>query len=359
MAAKGATQIFSGAVDEAVRREASDIIFSFNSSPVLKVDGNLVRLETFGVLTDVDIQAIAGELLTEEKTKVLNSERQVDFAYAKNEARFRVNAFFQRGHLSIVMRYVRNVIRTLDELGMPEVMKELVSNDNGLILFVGPTGSGKSTSLAAMIEHINTNWAKHVITIEDPIEYVYENKQALIEQREVGVDAPSFPAALRAALREAPDTILLGEMRDLESVSTAITVAETGHLVLSTVHANNASGTIDRIIDIFPAGYKDQIRIQLADILIAVFNQRLVPKADGSGSMAIVEVMIGNPAVRNAIRTANTSQLQSIIQTASGEGMHLLDDLLVKAVRRGEISKEVALEYANDRNEVRKGISLV
>jgi twitching motility protein PilT len=345
-------------VDEAVRLSAADILLSFNTVPALKLDGKLHRLD-YPPLSDQVLEALVKEIVTGDKVAILEEKRQVDLAYASGPARFRVNVFYQRGHLSVVMRYVRNQIRTLDELGMPEIMKEILGNDNGLILMVGPTGSGKSTSLAAMVEHLNANFDRHIITIEDPIEYMYENKQSIIEQREVGVDTMDFPSALRSVLREAPDAVLLGEMRDLESISSAITVAETGHLVLSTIHANSAVSTIDRIIDIFPAGFKDQIRIQLADVLLAVFNQRLVPRADGKGSMAIVEVMIANAPVRNAIRTANGAQLPNILQTSSGDGMHLLDDLLVKAVRHGDITKEAALEYASDRGEVRKGLSLV
>jgi twitching motility protein PilT len=354
--APAAGSVFSQVVAEAIRQEAADIILSFNVSPCLKVNGTLERLDQFAPLSDADLKAVIGEIVPASKTQELADNRQVDLAYAQEGARFRVNVFYQRGHLSVVMRYIRSRIRTMEELGLPEILRDLLGNDNGLILMVGPTGSGKSTSLAAMIEHINANEAKHIITIEDPIEYIYDNKKSVIQQRELGVDAMSFAAALRSALREAPDVILMGEMRDLESISTAITVAETGHLVLSTIHANTAPGTVDRIIDIFPDGAKDQIRVQLADILVAVLNQRLVPKADGSGSMAIIEVMLANTAVKNAIRTANTAQLPNVIQTASAEGMHLLDDLLLKSARHGDITKDVALEYANDRTEMRKSL---
>lgn len=336
--------------------DASDIILSAGSVPVLKVNDKLVRLKE-AVLTDDAIHSVVSEILPAAKLKTLEEERQVDLAYGQEGARFRVNVFYQRGHLTVVMRYVKSDIRTLEQLGLPSLLKELVQNDNGLILMVGPTGSGKSTTLAAMVDHINKTAEKHVITIEDPIEYVYTNDLSLIEQREVGVDAVSFPAALRSALREAPDVILLGEMRDLESVSTAITVAETGHLVLSTIHANSAPGTIDRIIDIFPPEQKDQIRIQLADILLAVLNQRLVPRADGSGLQVMLEIMVANSAVKNAIRTANAAQLPTIMQTGANDGMVLLDDLLVRAAKHGEITKETALAYANDRDEVRKGIA--
>ena len=346
-------------IDEAVKRKAADILLVHKCPPALKVDGRLVRLDQFGILEDEHLEALVKIIVQGDKEVILLKELQVDLAYAQDGNRFRVNVFHQRAHLSIVMRYVRNEIRTVDELGLPQIVKDLVANDNGLILMVGPTGSGKSTSLAAMLEHINATSDKHIITIEDPIEYMYTNKQSIIEQREIGVDAVSFPSALRAALREAPDVILLGEMRDLESVSAAITVAETGHLVLSTIHANTAPGTIDRIIDIFPAGYKDQIRIQLADILIAVLNQRLVPRADGQGSIPIIETMIANGAVKNAIRNASSSQLPNIIQTSSGEGMFLLDDLLIKATRRGDITKETAMSYANDRAEMKKGLAMI
>lgn len=347
-------------VKEAVKREASDIILSFGSPPMLKSDGKLFRLEGISVLNDQTLEGLVKEIVKDKaKLTTLDAQRQVDLAYAQDNTRFRVNIFYQKGHLSIVMRYIRSEIRKLDDLGLPDMVRDLLGNDNGLILVVGPTGSGKSTSLAAMIDYINENQAKHIITIEDPVEYVYENKQSLIQQREIGLDAVDFPSALRSALREAPDVILLGEMRDLESIAAAVTVAETGHLVLSTIHANNSSGTIDRIIDIFPAGYKDQIRIQLADILLAVFNQRLVPRADGLGNVVITEIMLGNSAVKNAIRSSNTAQLRNIIQTASGEGMFLLDDLLIKAAGRGTITKENALAYADDRESVRKGINIL
>lgn len=342
---------------EAVKANASDLILTMGCVPVLKVNGALKRLDSYGELTDETIHGIVAEMLPPAKVKTLEDERQVDLAYAHGEARFRVNIFFQRGHLTVVMRYVKNEIRTIKELGLPSLVEDLVQNDNGLILMVGPTGSGKSTSLAAMIDQINKTQEKHIITVEDPIEYVYTNSQSIIEQREVGVDALSFPAALRSALREAPDVILLGEMRDLESVATAITVAETGHLVLSTIHANSSPGTIDRIIDIFPAEQKEQIRIQLADILLAVLNQRLIPRADGEGLMIFTEVMMATPAVKNAIRTANSAQLPTIIQTSASEGMVLLDDLLIKSAKHGEITKEVAMAYANDREVVRKGLA--
>jgi twitching motility protein PilT len=345
-------------IDEAIKREAADIIISFGCYPVVKANDKLVPLEQFGALSDNDVKNILVEILPPNKASILDKERQVDLAYVQGDARFRVNAFYQRGHVSIVMRYIRSHIRSVEELGLPELVKDLVGNDNGLILMVGPTGSGKSTSLAAMIDHINANAAKHIVTIEDPVEYIYQNKVSLIEQREIGQDVTSFAAGLRSALREAPDVVLVGEMRDLESIAAAITVAETGHLVLSTIHANTAPGTIDRIIDIFPEGNKSQIRVQLADILIAVLNQRLVPLADGSGSKAFIEVMVNNSAVANSIRTGNTTQLPTVIQTSLGDGMVLLDDLLIKSTRRGEITKETALAFANNREEVKKQLAL-
>lgn len=345
-------------VKQAINQDAADIILSAGCFPVLKVGTKLVKLSDVGELTDEILHGVVSEILPTGKLKMLEEERQVDLAYAQDEARFRVNVFYQRGHLTVVMRYVKNKVRTIEELGLPSLLTDLCENDNGLILMVGPTGSGKSTSLAAMIDHINTTSEKHIITIEDPIEYVYENKQSLIEQREIGVDATGFASALRSALREAPDVILMGEMRDLESISTAITVAETGHLVLSTIHANSSPGTIDRIIDIFPAEQKEQIRIQLADILLAVLNQRLVPRADGVGMVVMTEVMVATNAVKNAIRTSNSAQLPTIMQTGAADGMVLLDDQLIKAVKRGEITKESALAFASDRAEVRKGLSV-
>jgi len=344
-------------IKEAVKEQAADILFTFGCPPTLKVIGGMHKLDKLGDMTDGDLRSLVESILPKVKLQTLETDRQVDLAYADGPHRFRVNAFYQRGHLSIVMRYVKEKIPTLDDLGLPETMRDIVKNDNGLILLVGPTGSGKSTSMAAMIDHINSQFSKHVITLEDPIEYVYDNKQSIIEQREIGVDAISFPAALRSALREAPDVILLGEMRDLESISTAVTVAETGHLVLSTIHANSAAGCIDRMIDMFPPESKEQVRIQLADILLGVFNQRLVPRADGNGSVAIVEAMLSTSAVKNAIRTANTSQLPNVIQTGSKDGMFLMDDLLVRSVKKGEITRDSALTYANNLAEVRKQLT--
>ena len=356
MATRASSSLLSQVVGEAIKREAADIIFSFETVPCLKIDGRLEHLITLSPLTDSDLKEIVTEILPASKVQELGEKRQVDLAYAQAEARFRVNVFYQRGHLSVVMRYIRSHIRTIDELGLPLLVRELVANDSGLILLVGPTGSGKSSTLAAMIEEINATQEKHIITIEDPIEYLYKNKLSVIQQREVGLDAISFGAALRSTLREAPDVILLGEMRDLESISAAVTVAETGHLVLSTIHANTAPGTVDRIIDSFPEGSKEQIRIQLADILVGVLNQRLVPKADGSGSQLVVEVMLANSAVRNTIRTGNSAQLPTVIQTSAGEGMCLLDDELVKAVKRGDVMREVALDYAIDRTGMHKAL---
>ena len=346
-------------IETAIKMEVADLILSYGCLPQVKANDHLQPLERFAVLTEEDIRAILAEILPPAKAGMLEKERQVDLAYAYKDARFRVNVFYQRGHPGIVMRYIRSHIRSVEELGLPDLVKDLVGNDNGLILMVGPTGSGKSTSLAAMIDHINSNEAKHIITLEDPVEYLYTNKRSLIEQREIGSDVTSFGAGLRSALREAPDVVLVGEMRDLESISSAVTVAETGHLVLSTIHANTAPGTIDRIIDIFPEGNKAQIRVQLADILIAVLNQRLVPLADGSGSRAFIEVMTNTSAVANSIRSGKTEQLPTVIQTSSGEGMVLMDDLLMKAVRHGEITKETALNFANSRESVKQQLMLV
>jgi twitching motility protein PilT len=354
-----ASAFLTTVIKEAVKQEAADIIFTCGCSPVLKANGGLVRLDSLGKLSKEDLNLIADGLLPKAKQDTLREQRQVDVAYSQEGHRFRVNVFYQRGSVAIAMRYVKNTIHTLKELGLPSIMKEMVENDSGLILLVGPTGSGKSTTMAAMLEHINQEYEKHIITIEDPIEYIYENKKSIVEQREIGDDALSYPEALRSTLREAPDVILLGEMRDLESVSTAITVAETGHLVISTIHANSAASTVDRIIDIFPGDSKEQVRIQLADALLAVFSQRLVPRADGNGQIAIIETMVANPAVRNAIRTASNAQLPNVIQTGSADGMSLLDDQLLKAVERGDITKETALAFAHDRVEIRKQLHIL
>ena len=343
-------------IEEAISKNASDIVLSFDCLPALKFEGKMIELEKYSKLSDSVLEALVGEIIPAGKKATLQTERQADFAYS-NTARFRVNVFYQQGHLSIVMRYIQERVRTMEDLKLPDVIKDLVANDNGLLLVVGPTGSGKSTTLAAMIEHLNTTTEKHIITVEDPVEYLYKSDKCIIDQREIGSDAVDFPSALRSALREAPDVVLLGEMRDLESISTAITIAETGHLVLSTIHASSSVGSIDRIIDIFPEGSKDQVRIQLADVLIGVINQRLVPTIDG-GVKLITEIMVANSAIKNAIRTSNSAQIPSVIQNSSSEGMHLLDDLLIKQVNEGEISKDTALEYAQDRAVMRKELGV-
>lgn len=339
---------------QAVEKTVADVIFTFGQPPIVKDrEHGLLRLEGAD-MTKASLEALVHELLPSRKLKEFEEKLQTDFAYEWEGHRFRVNLFRQRGYPSLVMRYVQPNIKLLSEIGAPEVLEEMLKHETGLILLVGPTGSGKSTTLASMIEEINRVRRAHIVTIEDPIEYLFESKESVIEQREIGVDVADFGSGLRAVLREAPDVILLGEMRDRESISAAITVAETGHLVLSTIHANSSVATIDRILDTFPPEQKDQLRIQLADILVGVVNQRLVPRADGEGVELFAEVMLGTTAVKNAIRTSNSAQLPTVIQTSKKEGMALLDDLLADAVYRGRITRDAALAHAADRDELRK-----
>jgi twitching motility protein PilT len=335
-------------VVQVIEAGASDLILMVGEPPIMKQGGKVVRLTTAAPLAAAAVEGYLASLATPEQIKRFQQDRQLDLAYMNAEGeRFRVNVFFQRNLPSLVLRHIPAKIRSLAELGLPPIFSELIQHDSGLVLLVGPTGSGKSTTMAAMVRQVNETQERHIITLEDPIEYMHHSMRSIIQQREVGMDVHSFAEGLRVALREAPDVILLGEMRDYESTAAAITVAETGHLVLSTIHANSATQTPDRIIDMFPEGAKTQTRLQLADLLIAVVSQRLVPRIDG-GLEVVCEVMIANTAVRNAIRGANTNQLPNIIQTGKGEGMQLLDDELVRRVQSSTIQPEVALQYAND-----------
>jgi len=293
------------------------------------------------------------QLLSENGVSAESME--TDFSFGFQDVRIRANLYYERGNPAIALRIITKKIRTFEELGLPQILRDFCDRDTGLVIVTGPTGSGKSTTLAAMIDYINSKYAYHIITIEDPIEYVFENKNSLIHQREVGRDTEEFADALKYALRQDPDIILVGEMRDLETISMALTAAETGHLVFGTLHTNSAATAPERIVDVFPAHQQKQISLQLANTLVGVVYQRLVPKKNG-GLVPIVEVLVANTAVRNLIREGKIHQIESIMQTAQKQGNILFDDALLKAYFAGEISKESVVAFARNPEEVSKKI---
>lgn len=332
----------------AAQRGASDLHLVVGRYPTFRVDGTLYPLSEDTILTDMEIGEICKIILNEEKKKKLEEEKQVDFSYSLDDkVRFRVNAFYQQGHVSVAFRIIQREIRTLEELGVPDVLRRFTLSSQGLFLMVGPVGHGKSTTLAAMVNEINHKQSRHILTIEEPIEYVYEQDRSIINQREVYEDAISFQSALKAAFREDANVILIGEMRDLDTIRTAITAAETGHLIFATVHTNDAPQTIDRIIDVFPYYQQNQVRMQLANVLLAVVSQRLIPRVDG-GRVPAVEIMIKNHAVENLIRENKVYQIDNVIETGSREGMVSMDKALADLVKRGLVSFESASAYCKD-----------
>jgi twitching motility protein PilT len=335
---------------------ASDVHITAARNPLFRIDGTLH--ETEYALSIDEKRALIFSLLTEKQRKRVEEGGDVDTSYeTENGLRHRVNVFHQQQRLAAAIRLLNDKIPTFDELGLPEALRDLANEPRGLILVTGPTGSGKSTSLAAMIDCVNSRRACHILTIEDPVEYVYTQKKALIHQRNVGEDVDSFSTALRSAMREDPDVILVGEMRDFETISAAVTAAETGHLVLSTLHTTGAAMTVDRIIDVFPPHSQHQIRTQLAGVLKGVITQTLIPKASGTGRVAAFEIMIGTDAVCTMIREGKGHQLNSVIQTSTRSGMVLLDDYLANLVRSGVISRDHAIEKATNKTELLSSIS--
>ncbi len=332
----------------AAQRGASDLHLVVGRYPTYRIDGKLFPLNQDAIITPDMTREICDVVLKEEKKKQLEKEGQVDFSYNfEDKVRFRVNAFFQQGYTSIAFRLISKEIRTLEELGMPEILYDFTRVSQGLFLMVGPVGHGKSTTLAAMINEINLNQEKHILTIEDPIEYIYEQDRSIINQREVYQDTDSFQAALKGLFREDANVVLIGELRDLDTISAAMTAAETGHLIFGTLHTNDAPQTIDRIVDVFPAHQQNQVRAQLASVLLAVVSQRLIPKVD-SGRVPAVEIMIKNHAVENLIRENKSYQIGNVIETSSQEGMVTMDRSLVDLVRRGLVSYEIAASYSRD-----------
>lgn len=341
----------------AVESGASDVHITVASPPVMRVNGRLIRYDTEKLMPDDTIRLMR-QMVTHEQFQAFEKKGELDFSYSTpGMGRFRVNIYKQRNSYCMVLRVVAHRVPTMDELRLPAILKELSHKQRGLILVTGPTGSGKSTTLAAMIDHINKTKNDHVMTIEDPIEYLHKHDQSLINQREIGSDSESFGSALRAALRQDPDVILVGEMRDLETISTAVTAAETGHLVLSTLHTIGAIKTVDRIIDAFPPHQQQQIRIQLASVLEAVISQQIMPKADGSGRAVAFEIMIANSAVRNLIREGKTHQMQTVLQTGSALGMITMDASLLDLYRKRIIDLPTLKKYAVDLDAIMKQVS--
>ncbi len=335
-------------LEECIRQNASDLHLQVGLPPVLRVDGGLRPLSTYGVLDDATVQRLVFSTLDADQKMILIKDKEFDYSFAYGDlGRFRVNAFHEKGNMAGAFRLIPNTITTIDELGLPQVVSTFADHPNGLVLVTGPTGSGKSTTLAALIDKINTERAEHIITIEDPIEFTHQSKRSVVAQREVHYDTFSFAAALRSILREDPDVVLIGEMRDLETIQAAITVAETGHLVFATLHTNSAAQSIDRMIDVFPAHQQPQVRSQLANILVGICSQRLVPALAG-GRVAVTEIMVTNSAVRSIIREGKTHQLDMTIQTGMSQGMQTMDRELAKFVRAGTISYDVARGYAVD-----------
>jgi twitching motility protein PilT len=323
---------------------ASDLHVTVGSYPVIRLNGSLERLDQFPRLSADDTQRLLYRILSTEQQKHLEINRQIDVSYSiPGLARFRVNVYFQRESLGAAFRMIPAELKTLEDLGLPSQLHELSKKPRGLVLVTGPTGSGKSTTLAAVVDEINRTRDDHIMTIEDPIEFLHRHKRCIVNQREIGPDALSFAEALRGALRQDPDVILLGEMRDLETISTAITAAETGHLVFATLHTQDAPSTIDRLIDVFPAAQQEQIRVQLAATIQGIVTQTLLPTVDGKGRVAALEILLPDDAVRNLIRQAKVEQIYSVMQTNTGRGMQTLEQALVDLVTRGIVTQEVAM----------------
>jgi len=331
-----------------LERNASDLHLVVGEPPIIRVDSSLVRLEDFSVISQDTMQDLADVMLAESQKQLFAKQLDVDFSYSyKNSVRFRVNIYKQQGGLAIAFRLVPNHIKTLEELNLPPVLRKFTERRQGLVLMVGPTGHGKSTALASLLNEINNSRSDHILTIEDPIEFVFPPKRSIISQREVNLDTPDFSQALRSALREDINVVLVGEMRDLESVGAALTLAETGHLIFATMHTNDAAQSIDRIVDVFPSSQQPQVRSQLASVLVGVTSLRLLPKI-GGGRVPAYEILMANHAVRNVIRDNKIYEILNIIHTSMEEGMIPLDKTLANLVKQGQVELEVAQNYVID-----------
>jgi twitching motility protein PilT len=346
---------FAAVLTSMVHTSASDVHLTPGFAPAIRVRGQIMAMEGQPVLTPQQTREIVYSVLNDDQRKRFETNKQLDFAYAiPGVARFRVNVFFQRGSISAAFRHIPENISTLESLGLPAVMTEFTRKPRGFVLVTGPTGSGKTTTLAAMVDAINREREEHILTIEDPIEFMHPHRKCIVNQREVGSDAPDFALALKAALRQDPDVILVGEMRDLETMSTALTAAETGHLVFATLHTQSTAQTVDRIIDVFPAGQQAQVRMQLSIALQGIITQQLLPTADGKGRVCACEILVPTPAIRNLIREGKTHQIYSALQTSGSTGMQTMDAHLVQLVRQGKITRELAERRASVPEELRR-----
>ncbi len=334
-------------VSNVINEGASDLHLSEGRNPLIRVSGSLIPLAKKSVITAAQMKGYINEFLSDANKVMFEKDKDVDFSYSLTNARFRGNAYYRQGMISVALRLIPKQVRTLAELNLPPILESFTRKPQGFFLCVGPIGQGKSTTLASLIEIINQTRSEHIMTIEDPIEYIYDSKKSIIDQREVRLDTPDFKDALVAMFRQDMDVALVGEMRDIDTISTAVTAAETGHLVFSTLHTNNAAQTINRIIDSFPPGQQDQIRVQLAGSLTGIFSQRLIPRISG-GLIPAYELLINNTAVANLIREKRIHEINTVIETSSGEGMIDMNRSLAELVRRGEITVENA--YVNSTN---------
>ncbi len=346
---------FAEVLLEVMSRRASDLHITAGAPPMVRIRGRLVPMEGYPVLTPADTREVVYSILSNAQRQKLETEWQLDFAYQiPGRARFRVNAYFQRAALGAAFRLIPFEVAPLESLGLPPSVAEFADRARGLVLVTGPTGSGKSTTLASLIDIINSSREEHIMTIEDPIEFLHPHKKCIVNQRELGSDATSFGNALKAALRQDPDVILVGEMRDIETISTAVTAAETGHLVFATLHTQDTPQTIDRIIDVFPSAQQGQIRAQLSVALQGIMTQMLLPTADGSGRCVAAEVLVPTPAVRNLIRESKSHQIYSVLQTGGSHGMQTMDASLAQLVRAGKITRKLAESRAHSPEELRR-----
>ena len=346
---------FADLLLEVIERNASDLHLTAGARPTVRVRGRLTALEDYPVMTTEMTREIIYSILSNDQRQRLENDWQLDFAYSiPGRARFRVNTYYQRSAIGAAFRLIPAVIKSLDELGMPAALHDMAKKPRGFVLVTGPTGSGKSTTLAAVVDQINASREEHIMTIEDPIEFLHGHKKCIVNQREIGSDAQSFALGLKAALRQDPDVILVGEMRDLETIHTALTAAETGHLVFATLHTQDTPQTIDRIIDVFPAEQQQQVRVQLSVALQGIITQQLLPTADGAGRVAACEVLLATPAIRNLIREGKTHQIYSSLQTGGNIGMQTMDAALATLVRSGKITQKLAEARSSTPEELRR-----
>ncbi|MFT4035022.1 MAG: type IV pilus twitching motility protein PilT [Patulibacter sp.] len=346
---------FADLLLETVRLRASDLHLAAGVPPMARVRGKLRALDGYAPMSPSDTRELIYSILNNDQRQRLENDWQIDFAYgSSNTGRFRVNVYFQRGALGAALRLIPSEIATLDQLSLPPVLRDLTQRPRGFVLVTGPTGSGKSTTLAAMINEINMTRQEHIMTVEDPIEFLHRHKQSVVNQREIGADARSFSEALRAALRQDPDVILVGEMRDQETIHTALTAAETGHLVFATLHTQSAPQAVDRIVDVFPAAQQQQVRMQLSGALQGIITQQLLPTADGAGRVCACEVLVPTAGIRNLIREGKTPQIYSAIQTGAAHGMQTMDAALAALAHHGVITRQLAEERCADLEELHR-----